>query len=206
MRLTAAGVLGEAGGLRWRLPSLLLRRADVAAALVFVSVLLDAVFGDRVPALVPPGGVQVYVHKIGVNCERILRDFASLTGANPGGKDEGPEPADGGGTTLGRALGRSAWLATRLPYLAGSRRHRGQWISVAAEYTGRLSGAARSGCSTAGGPDRPRTAGGGARTAYRAMMAANSTGSLSSRPTRHSAAARISRSCCSRSSTPARNA
>ena len=50
---------------------------------------------------------------------------------------------DNDGSALSRALGRAAWLATRLPYLAGSRRHRGQWISVAAEYLGRLSGAAR---------------------------------------------------------------
>lgn len=49
------------GGLGIALLELLLRRADVAAALVFVSVLLDAVFGNRMPALVLPGGVQVYV-------------------------------------------------------------------------------------------------------------------------------------------------
>jgi hypothetical protein len=49
------------GGLGVALLELLLRRADVAAALVFVSVLLDAVFGNRMPALVLPGGVQVYV-------------------------------------------------------------------------------------------------------------------------------------------------
>jgi hypothetical protein len=49
------------GGLGIALLELLIRRADVAAALVFVSVLLDAVFVDRVPALVLPGGVQVYV-------------------------------------------------------------------------------------------------------------------------------------------------
>jgi hypothetical protein len=47
------------------------------------------------------------------------------------------------GSALGRAIERAVWLATRLPYLAGSRRHRGKWISVAAEYLGRLSGAAR---------------------------------------------------------------
>ena len=50
-----------AAGLGIALLELLIRRADVAAALVFVSVLLDAVFGDRMPALVLPGGVQVYV-------------------------------------------------------------------------------------------------------------------------------------------------
>jgi O-Antigen ligase len=49
------------GGLGIALLELLIRRADVAAALVFVSVLLDAVFGNRMPALVLPGGVQVYV-------------------------------------------------------------------------------------------------------------------------------------------------
>ena len=49
------------GGLGIALLELLLRRADVAAALVFGSVLLDAVFADRMPALVLPGGVQVYV-------------------------------------------------------------------------------------------------------------------------------------------------
>jgi len=74
-------------------------------------------------------------YKIGVNCERILRDFGSLADTNPDG--------EGGGSALGRALGRTAWLATRLPYLAGSRRHRGQWVSVAAEYLGRLRGATR---------------------------------------------------------------
>jgi hypothetical protein len=182
------------GGLGIALLELLIRRADVAAALVFVSVLLQAVFVDRVPALVLPGGVQVYVtdvvsglllgaamlrllrrgedtelswraqlagyrlgfapdavvhyryrtgiwqtarqaYKIGVNCERILRDFVFLR--------DGDGHGDGGGSASGRALGRAAWLATRLPYLAGSRRHRGQWVSVAAEYLGRLRGAAR---------------------------------------------------------------
>ena len=52
-------------------------------------------------------------------------------------------PGDGDGSALGRVLGRTPWLATRLPYLAGSRRHRGQWVSVAAEYLGRLRGATR---------------------------------------------------------------
>ena len=74
-------------------------------------------------------------YKIGVNCERILRDFVFLR--------DGDGHGDGGGSASGRALGRAAWLATRLPYLAGSRRHRGQWISVAAEYLGRFSGAGR---------------------------------------------------------------
>jgi glycosyltransferase involved in cell wall biosynthesis len=74
-------------------------------------------------------------YKIGVNCEQILRDFAFLR--------DGDRHGDGGGSASGRALGRAVWLATRLPYLAGSRRHRGQWISVAAEYLGRFSGAGR---------------------------------------------------------------
>jgi cellulose synthase/poly-beta-1,6-N-acetylglucosamine synthase-like glycosyltransferase len=78
-------------------------------------------------------------YKIGINCERILRDFGSLADTNPAGEGEG----GGGGSALGRGLGRTAWLATRLPYLAGSRRRRGQWVSVAAEYAGRLGGAAR---------------------------------------------------------------
>jgi hypothetical protein len=54
-------VLLVAAGLGVALLELLIRRPDVAAALVFVSVLLDAVFVVRVPALVLPGGVQVYV-------------------------------------------------------------------------------------------------------------------------------------------------
>jgi hypothetical protein len=53
------------------------------------------------------------------------------------------QATEGRGSASRRALGRAAWLATRLPYLVDSRRHRGQWISIAAEYLGRLSGAAR---------------------------------------------------------------
>jgi O-Antigen ligase len=49
------------GGLGIALLELLLRRADVAAALVFGSVVVQAYFVDRVPALGLPGGVQVYV-------------------------------------------------------------------------------------------------------------------------------------------------
>jgi O-Antigen ligase len=49
------------GGLGVALLELLIRRADVAAALVFGSVVAQAYFVDRVPALVLPGGVQVYV-------------------------------------------------------------------------------------------------------------------------------------------------
>jgi glycosyltransferase involved in cell wall biosynthesis len=84
-------------------------------------------------------------YAIGVNCEQILRDFTFLRdGSHHGDHRTAVDQADDGqGSALGRAVGRAAWLATRLPYLAGSRRHRGQWISVAAEYLGRLNGAAR---------------------------------------------------------------
>jgi glycosyltransferase involved in cell wall biosynthesis len=84
-------------------------------------------------------------YKIGVNCEHILRDFAILrNGGNAGDRPWAADHAENdGGSALGRAVGRAAWLTTRLPYLAGSRSHRGQWISVAAEYVGRLNGAAR---------------------------------------------------------------
>jgi hypothetical protein len=55
--LLVAAALGIA------LLELLLRRADVAAALVFGSVLVQAYFAsqDRIPALALPGGVQVYL-------------------------------------------------------------------------------------------------------------------------------------------------
>jgi O-Antigen ligase len=72
-------VLLVAAGLGVALLELLIRRADVAAALVFVSVLSDAVFVDRVPALVLPGGVQVYftdmvsVLLVGAVVLRLLR-------------------------------------------------------------------------------------------------------------------------------------
>jgi glycosyltransferase involved in cell wall biosynthesis len=82
---------------------------------------------------------------IGVHCEQILRDFSFLRDGGPHGADGATmEQAAGRGRSVpGRAIGRTVWLATRLPYLVGSRRHRGQWISVAAEYLGRLSGATR---------------------------------------------------------------
>ena len=82
---------------------------------------------------------------IGVHCEQILRDFAVLRdGTHHGDRRTAVDQADDGdGSALVRAIGRAAWLATRLPYLAASRRHRGQWISVAAEYLGRLNGAVR---------------------------------------------------------------
>jgi glycosyltransferase involved in cell wall biosynthesis len=84
-------------------------------------------------------------YAIGVNCERILRDFAFLRDGNHHGDNDFTmdQATEGRGSASRRALGRAAWLATRLPYLVDSRRHRGQWISIAAEYLGRLSGAAR---------------------------------------------------------------
>jgi GT2 family glycosyltransferase len=84
-------------------------------------------------------------YTIGVNSEQILRDFAVLRdGSHRSDHRAAIDQADDGdGSTLGRAIGRAAWLASHLPYLARSRRHRGQWISVAAEYLGRLSGAVR---------------------------------------------------------------
>jgi glycosyltransferase involved in cell wall biosynthesis len=78
---------------------------------------------------------------IGVHCEQILRDFAVLRGGIDHVAVE--QADDGGGGALGRAIGRAAWLATHLPYLVGSRRHRGHWILVAAEYLGRCNGAVR---------------------------------------------------------------
>jgi glycosyltransferase involved in cell wall biosynthesis len=84
-------------------------------------------------------------YAIGVHCEQILRDFTVLRdGSHHSDRRAAFDQADDGeGSALSRAVGRAAWLATRLPYLAGSRRHRGQWISVAAEYLGRFTGAVR---------------------------------------------------------------
>jgi hypothetical protein len=56
--LLVAGALGVA------LLEVLISRADVAAALVLGSVVVQAYFVDRVPALALPGGVQVYVTDI----------------------------------------------------------------------------------------------------------------------------------------------
>ena len=55
LSLLVAGALGVA------LLEVLIRRADVAAALVLGSVVVQAYFVDQVPALALPGGVQVYV-------------------------------------------------------------------------------------------------------------------------------------------------
>jgi glycosyltransferase involved in cell wall biosynthesis len=82
---------------------------------------------------------------IGVNCERLLCDFGFLRDGDHLEQDNSTmrRSSDADGSVMGRALGRTIWLATRLPYLAGSRRLRGRWLSAAAEYAGRLSGAAR---------------------------------------------------------------
>ena len=84
-------------------------------------------------------------YAIGVHCEQILRDFTVLRDGsyNGDGRAVVDHVDNGEGSALGRAVARAAWLVTRLPYLAGSRRHRGRWISIAAEYLGRLAGAVR---------------------------------------------------------------
>ena len=103
----------------------------------------DAVVYYRYRSALPQMARQSYA--IGVNCERILRDFAFLRDGDGHGTDSpaSDKPAGRGKTVPGRALGRTVWLATRIPYLVGPRRYRGRWISVAAEYVGRLSGAIR---------------------------------------------------------------
>ena len=53
---------------------------------------------------------------IGVNCEHILHDYRFLRdGDRPGPPRGVAGPGDGDGSTLGRALGRTAWLATPAP-------------------------------------------------------------------------------------------
>jgi glycosyltransferase involved in cell wall biosynthesis len=103
----------------------------------------DAVVYYRYRSALPQMARQSYA--IGVNCERILRDFAFLRDSDRHSDDgsTGDEAAHRGRSVPGRALERTVWLATRLPYLVGPRRQRGRWISVAAEYVGRLSGADR---------------------------------------------------------------
>jgi glycosyltransferase involved in cell wall biosynthesis len=82
---------------------------------------------------------------IGVHCEKILRDFASLRGGSRHDDDIATtDQATGGGrNAVPRALRGVVWLVTRAAYLAGSRRQRGLWVSVAAQYLGRLCGAVR---------------------------------------------------------------
>jgi glycosyltransferase involved in cell wall biosynthesis len=75
---------------------------------------------------------------VGLTAERLLRDFAFLRDLPT---DVAAHAVDRGDGALGRALGRGLWLAARLHYLLGPRRRRGQWVSVAAEYGGRLRGA-----------------------------------------------------------------
>jgi glycosyltransferase involved in cell wall biosynthesis len=103
----------------------------------------DAVVYYRYRSGLWPIARQAY--RNGVNSEKILRDFRFLRDGNRHGNDDGTvgQSDDDDRGALRRALGRTAWLATRLPYLAGSGHHREQWISVAAQYLGRLSGAAR---------------------------------------------------------------
>jgi O-antigen ligase len=68
-----------AAGLSVAALEVLIERADVAAALVFGSVVVQAFFVDKVPALVLPGGVQVYVTDVvvslivGAGVLRLLR-------------------------------------------------------------------------------------------------------------------------------------
>ncbi|MEK6442231.1 glycosyltransferase [Pseudonocardia sp. T1-2H] len=80
---------------------------------------------------------------VGINAERLLRDFAFLRALDLPAEAAAVHAVDDGGGALGRALSRGMWLATRLHYLLGPRHRRGQWISVAAEYAGRLRGALR---------------------------------------------------------------
>ena len=83
--------------------------------------------------------------RIGVYTERILRDFAFLRDGDRRGHASSTmgQAAGRRDERAGSRLWRVVWLATRLPYLVRSRRHRGQWISVAAQYLGRLDGATR---------------------------------------------------------------
>jgi hypothetical protein len=68
-----------AGGLGVALLELLIRRADVAAALVLGSVVVQAVFVDIVPSLVIPGGTRIYTTDLvsalvsGAAVARLLR-------------------------------------------------------------------------------------------------------------------------------------
>lgn len=78
---------------------------------------------------------------VGVNGERLRRDFAFLRDLDlPAEAAATPAVDDDDGGPAGRALRRAWWLATRLHYLLGPRRRRGRWISIGAEYAGRLRG------------------------------------------------------------------
>ena len=153
-----------AAGLGVALLELLLRRADVAAALVFGSVVVQAYFIDRVPALALPGGVQVYLTDmvasliLGAAVLRLLRTprfdrfqrwllvlgvllLVSLVRGVA-------------------AFGMQASVADFREYLffGGVALYFASFpVSIRLyDRIGRITG-----CSTAGGPDRPRTAGGG---------------------------------------------
>jgi hypothetical protein len=68
-----------AGGLGVALLEVLIRRAEVAAALVLGSVVVQAVFVDNVPSLAVPGGTQIYITDLvsalvsGAAVARLLR-------------------------------------------------------------------------------------------------------------------------------------
>jgi cellulose synthase/poly-beta-1,6-N-acetylglucosamine synthase-like glycosyltransferase len=101
----------------------------------------DAVVRVRYRTGLRPTARQAWA--IGINCERLLRDFGFVRKLDLPAKAEAVYAVDDGGGALGRALSHGVWLATRLHYLLGPRRRRGQWISVGAQYAGRLSGALR---------------------------------------------------------------
>jgi hypothetical protein len=67
------------GGLAVAALELLIKRADIAATLVLGSVIVEAVFVDRVPSLLLPGGTRVYVTDLvsglllGAALARLLR-------------------------------------------------------------------------------------------------------------------------------------
>jgi cellulose synthase/poly-beta-1,6-N-acetylglucosamine synthase-like glycosyltransferase len=101
----------------------------------------DAVVRVRYRTGLRPTARQAFA--VGINSERLLRDFGFVRDLDLPAKAEAVHAVDDGGGALGRAMGRGVWLATRLHYLLGPRRRRGQWISVGAQYAGRLRGALR---------------------------------------------------------------
>jgi glycosyltransferase involved in cell wall biosynthesis len=93
-------------------------------------------------------------YAVGVTAEKILHDFSFLddhwTAGGTGAPSSGPEHHLDAGPAMSKRSGavyraavRAAWLGAAVPYLLGPRRIRGQWVSVAGEYAGRLSGAVR---------------------------------------------------------------